>query len=253
MLRKNWTKEELIIAFNLYCKIPFSKINHKHKLVIELSNVINRTPAAVAWKLVNFASLDPSLRSKNMKGASNVSKLDKLVFNEFYANWNELVYESEIILSKFSKRPETGISTDNLEIKTGKTKEQIIRARVNQSFFRSAVLATYENKCCITGISIQDLLIASHIVPWAIDEKNRLNPENGLCLNVMHDKAFDKGFITIDLNYKVKISQKLKDFKQNKNIQMFLLDFESKQIQLPKRFMPKIEFLQYHHQNIFKQ
>jgi len=256
MARKNWTKEELIVAFNLYCKIPFSKINHNHKLVIELSNVINRTPSAVAWKLVNFASLDPVLRNKNIKGASNASKLDKMIFDDFHENWNELVYKSELAFAQLLKK--SIINTENtdigyLKIKEGKIKERIVKTRVNQSFFRNAILAAYEDKCCITGISIPDLLIASHIVPWAIDEKNRVNPKNGLCLNVMHDKAFDKGFITIDLDYRVKVSQRLKSLKQDKNIQLFLLNFEHKQIDLPKRFLPNVEFLKYHHQNIFKQ
>ena len=94
--RKNWTREELIVAFNLYCKIPFSKINYNHKLIIELADAIGRTPSAVAWKLVNFASLDPTLKAKNIKGASNSGKLDKVIFDEFYSDWNNLAYESEL-------------------------------------------------------------------------------------------------------------------------------------------------------------
>ena len=79
----------------------------------------------------------------------------------------------------------------------GKEKERIIKTRVNQSLFRKVVLATYNNKCCITGLAQPELLIASHIIPWSVNEKERLNPSNGICLNALHDKAFDSGLIAI--------------------------------------------------------
>lgn len=252
MERKNWTREELIVAFNLYCKIPFSRINYNHKLIIELANAIGRTPSAVAWKLVNFASLDPTLKERNIKGASNGSKLDKIIFDEFYSDWSNLAYESEVAVSKLLNQKMEIDEEIDFEIREGKVREAIVKVRVNQSFFRSTVLASYENKCCITGISISDFLVASHIVPWSRDEKNRLNPENGLCLNSIHDQAFDKGYITINFDYKIKVSKFLNDFKKENNIQKFFLDFENALIEMPKRFLPKKEFLEYHHLNIFK-
>ncbi len=84
--RKNWTRNELIMAFNLYCKIPFSKINYRHDQIVKLAEAIQRTPSAVAWKLVNFASLDPSLAERGIRGATNTGKLDKIVFEEFTNN-----------------------------------------------------------------------------------------------------------------------------------------------------------------------
>ncbi|RYD79201.1 MAG: HNH endonuclease, partial [Sphingobacteriales bacterium] len=205
--------------------------------------------------LVNFASLDPTLKARNIKGAINIGKLDKIVFEEFYNDWNSLAYESEILLSKFLNEPIEIAEVDELEyvnFREGKVKDSIVKVRVNQAFFRSAVMASYNNKCCITGISIADFLIASHIIPWAKDEKNRLIPENGLCLNSIHDKAFDKGYITIDFDYKLRLSKYLKDFNKENNIHKFFLDFDNKEIELPKRFLPKREFLEYHHLNIFK-
>lgn len=250
--RKNWTREELIVAFNLYCKIPFSKIGYNHKLVIELANAIGRTPSAVSWKLVNFASLDPTLKERNIKGASNGSKLDKVIFDEFYSDWNNLAYESETAISKLLNQKIEIDEEIDFELKEGKVREALVKVRVNQSFFRSTVLASYENKCCITGISISDFLVASHIIPWSKDEKNRLNPENGLCLNSFHDKAYDKGYITIDNDYKIKVSNYFNDYKKENNVQKFILEFENKEIIMPKRFLPNKEFLEYHHNNIFK-
>ena len=185
--RRNWTREELIVAFNLYCKIPFSKINQNHNLIVELANAIDRTPSAVAWKLVNFASLDPTLKARDIKGASNYGKLDKVIFEEFYHDWDNLAYESELLIAKFSKKTieETAHINAN-ELPKGKERDALIKARVNQSFFRSSILSSYNQKCCVTGLSISDFLVASHIIPWAKDEKNRLNPHNGLCLCILY-------------------------------------------------------------------
>ena len=69
MVRRNWTREELIVAFNLYCKIPFGRIHIRNPLIIELAKAIGRTPSALSWKLANFARLDPALRKRNIAGA----------------------------------------------------------------------------------------------------------------------------------------------------------------------------------------
>ena len=71
----------------------------------------------------------------------------------------------------------------NLTAKEGKMKLAAVKVRVNQDIFRKMVLQNYSSKCCITGLSVPDVLRASHINPWSEDEKNRLNTENGLCLS----------------------------------------------------------------------
>ena len=136
--------------------------------------------------------------------------------------------------------------------KKGKTREQIVKVRVNQSFFRSSILASYNNTCCITGIQQPELLIAGHIKPWGIDEKNRLNPRNGIAINALHDKAFENGLLTIDPDFKIKISSVLKKQLKSETIKDYFLRFENQPIILPSRFLPDIEFLKYHNQERFK-
>ncbi len=253
MSRKNWTREELIIAYNLYCKIPFGKIDDNNLEIINLAKIIGRTPSAVALKLSNFASLDPELQKRNIVGMRHGSKSDKEIWNEFHGNWDELAFESEILLARVkgeSIENSTNIDLDSLPSE-GKEREAIIKARVNQIFFRSAILASYENKCCITGISIPELLVASHIIPWSKDEKNRLNPHNGLCLNLLHDKAFDRGLITITEDYKMKLSPALMNYKKNEAIEKFFLPYGDQTISLPKKFLPDKSFLRYHNENVF--
>ncbi|SDL85962.1 HNH endonuclease [Siphonobacter aquaeclarae] len=247
-----WTKDELILAINLYCKLPFGRLHRLNPQVIHLANLINRTPSSIALKLVNFASLDPSLRMRGIKGASNTSKLDIEIWNDFYNHWDTLPYESEKLLAQFKRTSVeelNNISEEELP-KEGKTREQIVKVRVNQSFFRSTVLAAYNNTCCITGINQEEFLIAGHIRPWGIDEKNRLNPRNGITINALHDKAFETGYMTITPDYEIKISPYLK--RDTQHFFNFFQKFENQKIILPNRFLPDSEFLKYHNQECFK-
>jgi putative restriction endonuclease len=253
--QKLWTREELILAINLYCKIPFGRMHHGNPLIIEFANLIGRTPSSVTFKLGNLASFDPSLKKRGIKGASNASKLDKEIWDEFYQNWDKALIQSEILLAK--KNKSTIEKNNHIDIndlpKDGIEKERLIKIRVNQSIFRNIVLATYNSRCCITGNENTELLIASHIVPWSIDDKNRLNPMNGLCLNALHDRAFDCGLITISSkDYKLIISPRLKKNNITQTIENNFIAFENKQIILPDKFLPSREFLDYHYNNIFK-
>jgi putative restriction endonuclease len=134
----------------------------------------------------------------------------------------------------------------------GKQREALIKVRVNQSFFRSTILSSYNQKCCITGLSIQDLLVASHIIPWTKDDKNRLNPHNGICLNAIHDKAFDRGLITITPDYKVKTSNYFKDYSKENAVSDLFMKYDKQPIILPNRFLPSQDFLNWHYKNIFR-
>jgi putative restriction endonuclease len=195
--QKLWTKEELLLAINLYCKLPFGRLHKGNPEVINLAKLINRTPSSVAYKLVNFASMDPSLQARGIKGAQNVSKLDKSTWIDFFENIDNNAFESESLLVKLKDTTFEKILPEDFEKKEGKEKERLVKTRVNQFFFRQTILAAYNNKCCITGIDMPELLIASHIVPWKTDANNRLNPRNGICLNALHDKAFESGLLTI--------------------------------------------------------
>jgi putative restriction endonuclease len=137
------------------------------------------------------------------------------------------------------------------EFPEGRTRETLVRTRINQSFFRTSVLAAYGARCCIIGLAIPQLLNASHIVPWSVDAKNRTNPRNGLCLNAIHDRAFDCGLLTIMPDLRVKISPELKGGTADKALQDFLWRFENTSISLPGRFAPDENFLRYHSEKVF--
>jgi len=251
--RQNWSREELIIAFNLYCKTPFAKINASNKPIIDLAQIIGRSPSALALKLVNFARLDPALQQRGISGMSHGSKAEISIWNDFNNDWDKLAYESEQILSKYTGQSIeniSGIQQVQFELK-GKDRESLIKTRVNQNFFRNTVLASYDYHCCITGISVPELLVAGHIIPWSIDKENRMNPLNGICMNALHDKAFDKGLITITPDYIIRISEKLEKHIDKPSSESFFLPYVNTKISLPHRFLPDKRFLEYHNNEIF--
>ncbi len=252
MAKNNWTREETIVAFNVYCKIPFKKSSKSNPTVIKYANIIGRSPSALNMKIGNFGRLDPELKKQGITGLINGSKLEEIIWNEFNGNWEVLAFESEELIAKFQNKKIEELNEFNIDgFPKGLDKKVMVKTRVNQSFFRSTILSSYNLKCCITGLSIPDFLVASHIIPWSKDKENRTNPHNGLCLNSIHDKAFDKGFITVTPDYKIKVSDCLNDYSSDKSVNDFFIKYDNQNIFKPERFVPTQEFLDYHYQNIF--
>jgi putative restriction endonuclease len=251
MTRIKWSREETIVAFNVYCKIPFKSSSKNSPIVIKYAKILGRSPSALNMKIGNLGRLDPELKKQGVVGLSNGSKMEEAVWNEFHGNWDRLVYESELLISKFQNERNKEVLESDIQDRVGLDEATMVKRRVNQSFFRSAILSSYNSKCCITNLSIRGLLVASHIIPWSIDKMNRVNPRNGLCLNSIHDKAFDKGFMTINADYKVQLSPIIHEMKTEVEINNFFIQYDKRKINLPDRFIPSREFLDYHANEIF--
>lgn len=249
----DWTREQTIVAFNVYCKIPFKSSSKTNATIIKYAKIIGRSPSALNMKVGNFGRLDPELKKQGITGLTNGAKLEELIWAEFNGDWDKLAFESEQLIAKFqNKTIEEIFGFELQDFPLGRERETIIKARVNQSFFRSTILSSYNQKCCITGLSIPDFLVASHIIPWKKDENNRLNPHNGLCLNSIHDKAFDRGFITITPDFKIKVSNYFKDYSKEKAVLDLFVKYENQSIILPNKFLPSKDFLDYHFRSIFR-
>ena len=150
---------------------------------------------------------------------------------------------------------ETTAKTDleahlNLTAKEGKEKLAAVKVRVNQDIFRKMVLANYGGKCCVTGLAVPDVLRASHISPWAEDEKNRLNPENGLCLSATYDAAFDRHLISFDEHYRLVVSKAIKDHYTDAAAKSYFLDLEGRKMTLPTKFQPSQALLEKHREQL---
>ena len=254
MAINRWTKEQLKLTFNLYCQLPFGKLHSRTTEIKRLAKLIRRTPDAVAMKLVNFASFDPAITSTGRKGLKGASKLDREIWDEFHADWEKLAVETELLRRKLDADAARVDEADEQLIPedfTGETRKVITEQRIKQSFFRRAVLSSYHGRCCMSGLSDQRLLIASHIVPWSKDKANRLNPSNGLCLSAIHDRAFDKGLITLSDEFEVIVCDELKN-KKDSFIKEIFLPLQGRQIELPDRFLPRIEFIEKHRKEVFQ-
>jgi len=202
----------------------------------------------VSWKLANFARLDPALKARNISGATHGAKAEAEIWREFNGNWDKLAFESERLAAALTGR---ALVTETLP--EGKNREALVRVRVNQGFFRAAVLAAYDFKCCLTGLAIPDLLTASHIVPWSRDAENRTNPRNGLCLNALHDRAFDCGLITVTPELGVKVSPLVGATSGDKFSHAVLSKYNGARIRPPGRFRPDPSFLKFHNEQVFRQ
>jgi putative restriction endonuclease len=218
----------------------------------EVAQIIGRTPAALAYKLMNFTSLDPERQNIGNKGKSGSGKMDALIWNEYTNKWDKLAYDSFQLLAKYANNNVEFFINEDEIFKLGIEKNRNVKVRINQADFRQRVLASYNEKCCITGLDIPELLVASHIIPWAKNAEERLNPKNGLCLNSIHDKAFDRGLITITKEYKVKIADSILKKKNNLIYRNFLTKFNGQSIIMPDRYIPSLDFLEWHNKNVFK-
>jgi hypothetical protein len=257
MSNGRWTKEQLKLAFHLYCQLPFGKLHRGNPEICELAGLIGRTPSAVAMKLVNFASLDPAITSTGRVGLGNASALDRKIWEEFHADWEGLAVECAdmkmALISAKGESPTTMLDAEekaSLEDFTGETRRVVTEQRIKQHFFRRAVLSSYRGRCCMSGLSEPRLLIASHIVPWSKDKTNRLNPSNGLCLSAIHDRAFDKGLIALSDDFHIVISRQLRSRNEN-FVREVLLPLDGRAIELPERFAPSREFAARHRAEVF--
>lgn len=255
MERRLWTREELILALNLYLKLPFGKLHHGTPEIIHLAQMIGRTANSIAMRLSNFASVDPFHQERGIKGLNGGIKQVEPIWNEFIDNKENLLFESESILAGLENQSiETKYAEvlNGIENLIGETKLLEVKTRVNQNIFRQIVLANYNKKCAITGIDLPDLLVASHIIPWSKNENERLNPENGICLSVLYDKAYDKGLIGITENYKIILSNELKTKEKKGFYPLIFGNISGLALQLPQKYLPKKEFLQFHLASVFK-
>jgi hypothetical protein len=254
MATSRWTLEQLMLAFRLYCQLPFGKFHRRNKEIIELAELIGRTPSAVALKLSNFASLDPALAARGVIGMGNTSTLDRQIWDEFHADWESLATQSTHLYQALSAEKICHLPPDpeppELADFTGETRQVMIEQRIKQAFFRRAVLSSYRGQCCMSGLAEPKLLVASHIVPWAQDKANRLNPANGLSLSAIHDRAFDQGLITLSDDYSVILSTTLLQSEDPFVIEVFI-PLASKQIQMPERFLPDLDCIRRHRTEVF--
>lgn len=249
---------------NVYEKIPFGHFDESQPVIKDIAKKLDRSPGSVAMKLCNLASLDPAIKARGRKGLTGASNLDREMWAQFQTHRNELAPQSEDAFRKLFRAKEA----DEIELVKGvgvKVRKQRIAPegptetvkqvsiRRGQQFFRQMVLNAFDGQCCVTGVKVRDLLVASHILPWKPFPKERLDPQNGLCLSRLHDGAFDRGLITFDGDYKLVLSKELRRHLPQKTLEHNFAGFAGREMILhPKMLPPRQDFLEYHRGKIFR-
>jgi putative restriction endonuclease len=175
-----WTRDHYLIALNLYCKLPFGKLHKSNPLIVDAAKRMGRTPSSLAMKLCNFAALDPVQRARGIRGLPGATHQDQHWWDEFHKDVNVLGPESEQkvhdLYTTDENREVDFLDANRVRLEksprwlppdgpTERIASVVIRR--GQQFFRQSILNAYGVRCCISGINIPQLLIASHIAPWS--------------------------------------------------------------------------------------
>ena len=238
-MARAWTEQELLVAMNLYCALPFGQFNHANKRIREVAAQMGRTPSSLSMKLCNLASLDQYHRDRGVAGLRGASSLDREVWNQFQADWSGMAEKSEAALEALMGGVPVKEAANSFKLPDGPSEiPRTIKTRRLQRFFRNAVLANYEYQCAISGVAVPELLVASHIVPWSEDVSRRADPTNGLCLNALYDRAYDCHLIAFDEKFKLVVCSALKKRDVPEFQRVNFVEIEGSKLRLPHRFPP---------------
>ena len=246
---RRWTREELLLVLHLYERIPFGQQHQGNPEVVALAAVLARTPGSVAMKLNNLTSLDPAEQARGVRGLAGASELDRQVWSEFHAG-AAVAEESEEL---WETRVETRLPGQVREAEqpypapSGPTDAVASRRiRLGQRYFRRVVLANFNHRCALTGLAHPELLNASHISPWAEDAPHRLDAANGLCLNKLHDAAFDRKLLTFDNNLRLVVGRRLRNSLAAGPLSAGILEYEGVRLSAPVRRAISRELMEKH-------
>lgn len=254
---KPWSRDELLVALNIYEKLPFGRLHAGNPLIRMAAKGLGRSANSLAMKLVNLASLDPMITRTGRTGLPGASRLDRAIWEEYAANRETLVPESEALFAGLGMSGVSPANADLLALRSDSAstaRKTEVTIRLGQSYFRQAVLANFNGRCGVTGLPVPDLLRASHIIPWSVAEARRLDPTNGLALNALHDAAFDRGLISFDEDLRMVVGRGLKDvYSASVVADMFgRHEGESLRLDLHEARRPCSVALEYHRVNVFK-
>lgn len=240
MAPQRWTREQQLVALRLYLTEPFGRLHQQNPIIKGLSKLIGRTPSALAMKACNFASLDPTFRKSGRKGLEGASESDRSIWSEFARldAREQLIDLVEPIVEPVlneTRRPQP--QGDDEAIAT-------VKVRRHQRFFREETMASYGGVCALSGLDIPSLLVASHIIPWAKSKERRIDPRNGVLLNALLDRAFDRGFIGFDDELRVVVSRRLRGGRNGSRDA--LIGYEGRALSQPERTPPDLEAIRWH-------
>jgi putative restriction endonuclease len=124
---------------------------------------------------------------------------------------------------------------------------------VRNGAFKKVIASIYDHSCAISGLRVEStqnisMIDACHIKPWSLGHDDTVTNGIALCPNL--HRAFDRGLITLDNNYRLVISR---HFMEAEASPYGIRQFEGSQLQLPRNqaWYPAEENLAYHRELVF--
>lgn len=252
---KLWTYEETLAVFALYMQMHTRDLSKEEDPdIIALASALERTPGSIAMKLQNVLAKDPNATRESY---GNAAAMIAQMWQDFAVRGDEFVRETIAAYNRAMSGEMFGMPAMTVEYESRKGREALALTpkRLDQAYFRKSLLHLYDYRCCVTGLGLEQLLVASHIKPWAAAEPHseRVNAENGLLLNSLHDAAFDRGLITLDESYRLVMSKRIGNLVKSDGSEAlrWLWSTRGRTIRLPKSHRPRIEFIKYHQDVVF--
>ena len=232
-------------------KSPFewADLHNAPAVIRELAASTSKN-SALAWRLFNDGELyfDPD-RKGNPWAAGGEPTTKALITssatgkNQALTVYSEL--DSDLLAEGLARSDEevsefkSRIESDNYEVPDATS---TVKTRGSaQKAFADIVKKNYEGRCALSGVKTPAFLIASHIVPWSVDQTIRLDPSNGICLSVLIDRAFEKGFIVIQDDGSVTVDfEKIGD---DTELRKQLEGYDGVKLSAPKAHPPKADYL----------
>ena len=248
--RNSYTKEQEILIIDLYTRTPTARIRDSNPEIIALCDFFNdngyhSVVSGIRNKMENLKSVDPEYTADGRTGRNNIRQgFKELWLEELRSGFSELDKHVEWAVSEIVKHSPADAAGAM----------PVWRHRSGQANYRDRVLAAFDNSCCISGIQTPDLIQACHIKPYRICERDGMEEQktdvrNGLCMSVLHHKAFDSGLITIDEEHRLLISSEWEDLADDDT---FFRPYEGRRIRETSRTIIGEEYLEYHRENIFR-
>lgn len=264
LFKSNWNS---LVTSNHDCRfaLPFYHLTSDKfwKLIPKpgFENILQLSASMRSFANLNFA-VDCAIIDEDLyeliKDKKSNELLTQFLLDEYFtnskANYNNSTSGQQTLFddieNKILKEPSEEYRQEIKKLLEQKNEEEIF---LRGSLFKREIPKIYNNTCCISGMRIDatvnvSMIDACHIVPFSVSYDDTITNGIALCPNL--HRAFDRGLIAIDEDYKVVVSKSFKEEENNYGIRAF----ERKTINLPSKenYFPTTNNFLWHLKNIFK-
>lgn len=234
--------EKAMLAWNKLVDLAISKSTCSYKELGDTLNIHHRSvrfPLALIQEYCQSNNLPPLtilvVNATGFPGAGFIAaapeQFEQKKDEVYKYKWNDMGNPFDFARSGYSmdSLAQGIINNDPLPAEI----HQILKFRGTvQIIFRKALLKVYKKRCCICGLDIEEVLEASHIIPYSdCTDEQKISVNNGLLLCSLHHSLFDAGILEINKKYQIK----LKKFNsKNEASRKFVGFYQDRMITLPK-------------------